>query len=176
MMDNKNLVFYGATSMDGFIAREDHALDWLIGTEGEEDTSYPDFYESLDTILMGRKTYEQIQILSPEEFPYQDKECYVFSRSTTGSDNFVEFINEDVVEFTKGLKRSGNKRIWIVGGGELLAPLLQAKLVDEFFIQIAPTILGNGIPLFQPGDVENKLTLVDVKQYKQIAEVHYVKK
>ncbi|MFB8733392.1 dihydrofolate reductase family protein [Bacillus sp. SL00103] len=56
-------------SIDGYLAREDHRLDWLIGTEGEEDTNYDDFYASVDTLIMGRNTYEQVLQLSPDEFP-----------------------------------------------------------------------------------------------------------
>ncbi|MED1741366.1 dihydrofolate reductase family protein [Bacillus swezeyi] len=173
MSHQRKLTFYGAISVDGYIARENHSLDWLIGTEGEEDTGYSDFYESVDTILMGRKTYDQILILSPQEFPYQDKQCYVFSRTLTGSTEYVNFINGDIADFSKSLKGKEGKRIWVVGGGEVLHPLLQEKLVDEFVIQIAPSIIGRGIPLFISGDLENKLKLVDVRRYQQFAELHY---
>jgi dihydrofolate reductase len=120
---------------------------------------------------MGRSTYDQIAILSPEKFPYEGKPCYVFSRTLTGSNEHVTFINEDIAGFTQSLKEQAGKRIWVVGGGEVLQHLL--KLVDEFIIQIAPTIIGKGIPLFVPGDQENKLTLVDVRSFKQFAELHY---
>jgi dihydrofolate reductase len=165
------LVFYGAISLDGYLARENHSLDWLFGTEGEEESGYQEFYDSIDIILMGRSTYDQIAILSPEKFPYEGKPCYVFSRTMTGSNEHVTFINEDIAGFTQSLKEQEGKRIWVVGGGEVLKPLL--KLVDEFIIQIAPTIIGKGIPLFVPGDQENKLTLVDVRSFKQFAELHY---
>jgi dihydrofolate reductase len=171
MSKQSKLIFYGAISLDGYLARENHSLDWLFGTEGEEETGYQDFYDSVDTILMGRSTYDQIAILSPEKFPYEVKACYVFSRTMTGSNEHVTFINEDIAGFTQSLKEQEGKRIWVVGGGEVLKPLL--KLVDEFIIQIAPTIIGKGIPLFVPGDQENKLMLVDVRRYKQFAELHY---
>jgi dihydrofolate reductase len=172
----RKVVFYGAISLDGYLARENDSLDWLFGTEGEADTNYAAFYDTVDTIVMGRKTYEQIGILSPNEFPYKGKACYVFSRTLTGSNEDVTFKNEDIVGFTKALKEQDGEKIWMVGGGELLSEMLQAKLVDEFIIQIAPTIIGRGIPLFVPGDQENKLTLVDVRRYKQFAELHYVAK
>ncbi len=173
MSNQSKLVFYGAISLDGYLARENHSLDWLFGTEGEEETGYQEFYDSVDTILMGRSTYEQIAILSPEKFPYEGKPCYVFSRTLTGSNEHVTFINEDIVGFTQSLKEQEGKRIWMVGGGEILQPLLQAKLIDEFIIQIAPVVIGRGIPMFVPGDRENELTLVDVRRYKQFAELHY---
>lgn len=167
------LVFYGAVSVDGYIARNNHSLDWLLGIEGEDEIGYEDFYATIDTILMGRKTYDQISKDVPNEFPYKGKQCYVFSRTLSGSNELVDFINEDVVEFTKSLKKHPEKRIWVVGGGEVLYPLLQKKLVDEFIIQIAPSIIGRGIPLFIPGEQENQLQLLNVKRNKQLAELHY---
>lgn len=176
MNEPGRVLFYGAMSVDGYLAREDHSLDWLIGTEGEEEAGYNEFYNSIDTVVMGRKTYEQIQILSPDEFPYSDKKCYVFSRSLTGTTDFVEFVDADVTSFFQTLKSEAGKRIWIVGGGEILQPLLQEKMVDEFFIQIAPSIIGKGIPLFIPADQQTDLKLLDVRRYKQLAELHYVLK
>ena len=69
LSQQRKLLFYGAMSIDGYLAREDHRLDWLIGTEGEEETSYDTFYASVDTLIMGRNTYEQVLQLSPDEFP-----------------------------------------------------------------------------------------------------------
>lgn len=169
----RKLVFYGAISLDGYLARKNHSLDWLFGTEGEDELGYLDFYDTVDTILMGRKTYDEI-MNSTNGFLYEGKECYVFSRSQTGKDENVEFVNDDIVKFTQSLKRQTGKRIWIVGGGEVLYPLIQAKEVEEFIIQIAPTILGSGIPLFVPGERENKLKLDKARQCKQFAELYYV--
>ncbi|QBG57914.1 diacylglycerol kinase [Bacillus amyloliquefaciens] len=173
MSGHRKLVFYGAVSTDGYLARENHSLDWLIGTEGEEDTDYADFYESVDTIIMGRKTYEEILVLFPDEFPYKGKECYVFSRTLTGRTEDVRFIQEEPADFIQALKRQDGKRIWIVGGGDLLQPILKEELVDEFIIQIAPVLLGRGIPLFRPGETETALKLTDVRRYKQFAELRY---
>ncbi len=64
------------------------------------------------------------------------------------------------------------KKIWIVGEGKVLYPVIQAKRVNEFNIQIAPSIIGGGIPLFFPGNHENELTFVDVRRYRQFAEMH----
>ncbi|MCL6443457.1 MAG: dihydrofolate reductase family protein [Alicyclobacillus sp.] len=174
MLGRRKLVFYGAVSLDGYLARKDGALDWLFATEGEEDMGYADFYATVDTVLMGRKTYDQILINSPDRFPYKGKECCVFSRTLTGTTSAVQFVNDDIVEFTRWLKSREGKSIWMVGGGEALHPLIRAQLVDEFIIQIAPSIIGRGIPLFLPGDVNFRLLLVDVKRYKQFAELHYV--
>lgn len=173
MTGNRKLIFYGAISVDGYIARENDALDWLLGTEGEEEIGYSDFYATVDIILMGRKTYDQILIHSPDRFPYEGKQCYVFSRSVAGSNDVVEFVSDDIVAFTKSLKAKNDQNIWIVGGGEVLHPLIHARLVDEFIIQVAPSIIGWGIPLFLPGDVDTRLILLDVRRCKQFAELHY---
>ncbi len=172
----KRVVFYGAITLDGYIAREDHSLDWLMGIEGEEEVRYAEFYETVDTIIMGRKTYEQMLILSPDEFPYEGKECYVFSRTMTGSNANVTFINEDIVAFTNALKEKEGNNIWVVGGGEVMQPLLEAKLIDEFTVQIAPALIGHGLLLFKSGDYDTRLHLKEVRQYKQFAELHYVLK
>lgn len=128
MSNQSKLVFYGAISLDGYLARENHELDWLFGTEGEEETGYQEFYESVDIILMGRNTYDQISILSPDKFPYEGKPCYVFSRTLTGSIEHVTFINEDIVGFTQSLKEQEGKRIWIVGGEMCCSTFFRQKL------------------------------------------------
>ncbi|MFD6441094.1 dihydrofolate reductase family protein [Peribacillus sp. NPDC060186] len=152
------------------MAREDGSIDWLEETEGAGDNGYGDFFKNIDTVIMGNKTYQQIHTLA-EEFPYQDKTCYVFSRSAKGKDGHVEFVNEDVADFIKNLK--GDSRIWLVGGAELVSEFMRKRLVDEMIISIIPTVLGNGISLFQAGSPEVKLKLTNVQQYGQIAQQYY---
>lgn len=78
-----------------------------------------------------------------------------------------------MVSFTNKLKSQSGKDIWIVGGGDLLHTFLKEKLVDEFIITVAPTLIGKGIPLFQESDFEVDLTLVDIKYYDKFAQLHY---
>lgn len=176
LSEKRKLLFYGAMSIDGYLAREDHRLDWLIGTEGEEETRYEAFYASVDTLIMGRKTYEQVLKLSPDEFPYEEKTCYIVSRTLQDSHRGTHIIREDILTFIKNLKNEKGQHIWIVGGGELLQPLLKARLVDELFLQIAPVMIGKGIPLFPPTNQESRFSLQEVQQYQQIAEMHFVLK
>lgn len=149
----RDVVLYIATSLDGYIARPDEALDWLVQTEGDGDNGYHTFYETVDTILLGRKTYDWILGNVPE-FPYRGKRCYVFSRRQSGRTDSVEFIHDDIVDFTRALKHQPGKKIWVVGGGEVLNLFLRDKLIDELVIQIAPIIIGRGIPLFKADDYE----------------------
>ncbi len=176
MESARKLVLYIAQSLDGYIAREDESLDWLLKFEGPGDNGYAAFYETVDTILLGRRTYEWILRNVQSDFPYQGKTCYVFSRTLRGQTASVTFVNQDIAHFTASLKQKPGKDIWIVGGAEVLTPLLPANLVDEFIIHIAPTIIGQGIPLFKSSPYESTLDLVKVTQHNQFVELHYKRK
>ena len=153
MKNNRKLVLFIAASLDGYIAEKDDSLDWLYKVEGEGDNGYSEFYETIDTVLMGRRTYDWILKNVTGDFPYKDKECYVFSRSLNKDNEDVEFVKDDVVHFTNTLKHQEGKNIWIVGGGELLHSFLKEKLIDELILTVAPTLIGNGIPLFKEDDL-----------------------
>ncbi len=173
MNNDRKVVLYVAASLDGYIAKDDDSLDWLYNSEGEGDNGYSEFYSTVDTILIGRKTYDQILILVDGDFPYKNKQCYVFSNSTIGKNENVEFVNEDIVTFTNNLKKQEGNDIWIVGGGDLLHSFIKERLVDEFIITVAPTLIGKGIPLFKETDFETRLSLIDIKQFNQFAQLHY---
>lgn len=157
MLSTRKLVLFIAQSLDGYIAREDESLDWLLKYESPGDNGYSAFYETDGTILLGRRTYEWILRNVPSGFPYQGKECYVFSRSSSRRAGSVTFVNQDIASFTASLKTQPGQDIWIVGGADVLSPLLRDNLVDEFIIHIAPIILGGGIPLFKAGTREASL-------------------
>lgn len=176
MSNHRKVVLYIATSLDGYIATEDESLEWLFNIESEGDAGYAEFYETVDTILIGRRTYDWVMAMENGKFPYENKECYVFSNTINGKTDNVEFVNEDVVSFTNKLKSKAGKNIWIVGGGELLHLFLTNKLVDEYIITIAPTLIGKGIPLFKKAAYELELVLKDVKRFNQFAQLHYVRK
>lgn len=169
----RKVVLYIAASLDGCIAKNDHSLDWLFKSEGESDSGYTEFFETIDTVLIGRKTYEQILVLDDGDFPYKDESCYVFSKSQSGSNEHAEFVNEDVVSFANKLKQQDGKNIWIVGGGDLLQEFMKEKLVDEIILTLAPTLIGKGIPLFKEMDIEVDYSLVDLKRYGKFAQLHY---
>lgn len=84
-------------------------------------------------------------------------------------------VHEDPVSFIKGVKESSEQRIWVVGGGSLLKPIIEQQLIDEWYIQIAPVLLGNGIRLFQEGDYVQRYQLVDTKRFGEFIELHYRK-
>lgn len=172
-MNQRKLVLYIASSLDGYIATEDQNLDWLLSTEGEGDNGYSAFYNTVDTILIGRVTYDWIMEHENGDFPYKGKECYVFSRTKKEDNEYVKFISDDVVRFTNDLMNKNGKRIWLVGGGNLLDTFIKEKLVDEIIINITPVILGNGIPLFRNNSFQTQLSLEGINRFNQFVELHY---
>lgn len=174
MSKKRKIILFIATSLDGYIATKNESLEWLFKVEGKGDNGYSEFYDTVDTILMGRRTYDWIIKHETGDFPYKNKECYVFSRSANDDNEFVKFINEDIVEFTNKLKNEEGKNIWIVGGGELLQSFLKERLVDELIITVAPTIIGNGISLFKEDDTQSELSLKSIRRFNQFVELHYI--
>lgn len=168
----REVILYIAASLDGYIATKDDDLKWLDQTQGEGDNGYNDMYESIDTVVMGRRTYEYV-LEHIEQFPYSDKKCYVFSSSKSGGDDHVEFVNGDVLQFMNQLKSQEGSNIWLVGGGELMVDFIQHNLVDEYIIFFTPHLLGEGIPLFKAGIPETQLQLVDTKRYGQLVQMVY---
>jgi dihydrofolate reductase len=121
---------YIATSLDGFIARENGNIDWLMEYENnpETDYGYSEFYASIGTVLMGRKTYEQV--LGFGNWPYGERKSYVFTRQKEPlrRENNVEFVSGDIAEFVRQLKGNTKEDIWLVGGSQLIKVFL-----EEFF-------------------------------------------
>lgn len=108
-----------------------------------------------------------------ESFPYPDKKCYVFSTSEKGSNEYVDFVNEDVVEFTKKLREQEGSKIWMVGGADILDAFIKANLIDEYIITVTPHILGAGIPMFKEKNPQIDLILLDTRRYGQFVQLHY---
>lgn len=166
----RKIVIFIASSLDGFIARKNGDIDWLFT---DEDYGYTKFYESIDTILMGRKTYEKISEFG--DYPYKTKKAYVFSNSfNLTKDEDISFVGENIVDFTKKLQLSEGKGIWLVGGSEIIKLLLKSKVVNEIIISIQPIILGDGIPLFLKFDKPTELSLKNCINFNSgLVQLHY---
>lgn len=169
---NRQVVLYIAASLDGFIADADNELDWLLSAPGEGDNGFSEFYQTVDTVLLGRKTYDWIRQHEGGK-PYADKECYVFSRFTHDDAGFISLSGEELVRFIGKLKSQKGRDIWLVGGGELIREFLNAGLVDQLRISVAPMILSSGIPLFRNLAAPTELALTGTKQYGQLVELCY---
>lgn len=164
----RRIILYIATSIDGYIATPDGGIEWLeeIPNPNKTDHGYNALLDSIDTVLMGGRTYHEI-IGFGVEWPYKSKRTYVVSRrnSNVTPKEDVNFITEDILEAIAGLQNQDGKDIWLVGGGELATILLNANLIDEMRLCIAPIILGQGIPLFPNQPKESMWTLLDSKVY-----------
>lgn len=171
-MSPRKLVLFIAASLDGYIATEDHSLDWLFSVEGEGDNGISAFYDTVDTVVMGRITYEWI-MAQEGDFPYKEKECFVFSKTRKVSPAHVSFARGDVAEFSQKLKNKDGKNIWILGGSGLLAAFLKEALVDEIIVTIAPVVLGRGIPLFAGQHSQMPLRLTSTNRFGQFVELRY---
>lgn len=158
----RKISLFIASSLDGYIARTSGEVDWLFT---DQDYGYTEFYEQIDTLIMGNKTYHQI--LNWGEYPYPGKECFVFSQTLQGQkDNNVEFVGGDLTEFINKLRQSSGRDIWLVGGGQVINYLMKHNFIDELILAIHPIILGNGIPLFaKDASLETNLKLKHVKTY-----------
>ena len=164
----RNIILYIAQSLDSYIARPDGDIDWLESAESipGEDYGYKEFYNSIDTTLMGNNSYRKI-ISFDIPFPYPDKTNYVFSRSAGHQQTeFVQFIAGDIIAFTGKLKKQEGKDIWLIGGGEVNSLLLSHRLIDRMILTIIPVAIGEGIPLFQTSKGDTHFTCKNVKEYK----------
>ncbi len=159
----RKVTFGGANSLDNFIARSDHALDWLLwGKEAAAIMS--DYWKTIDTILMGRKTYEVALQHGKGGAGYAGIKTYVFSRTLAdGADDSVAVIRGDAAEFVRDLKAQDGKGICLMGGGELARSLLEAGLIDELGFNFHPVLLGSGIPLFHPMSRQIDLELLECR-------------
>jgi dihydrofolate reductase len=167
----RKIKLFIASSLDGFIARHDGSIDWLFT---DADYGYSDFLKSVDTVLMGRKTYDKV--LTFGEYPYKDKKNYVFSQNpgVKRRHNGVEFI-ADIVEFGRELAKSDGKDIWLVGGSDVISIFLNASLLDEIVLSIHPIVLSKGIPLFKNVLMPVNLKLQNSIPYENgLVQLHYI--
>jgi dihydrofolate reductase len=162
----RKVIFGDANSLDNYIARPDHAVDWLLWGD-EAAAVMADYFKSFDTILMGRKTYEVALRSGQGEGGYPGMKTYVFSRTLRAGDKgAVTIVTRDVVEFVRQLKQTEGKDICLMGGGELARPLFEAGLIDEIGFNIHPVLLGAGIPLFHPMNRQIDLELKECRPFK----------
>jgi dihydrofolate reductase len=125
-----------------------------------------DYWKTIDTIVMGRKTYD-IAVKSGRSAPYPGIKAYVFShKKRKRAYEGIEFLTSDPGDFLRRLKRQKGKGICVLGGGELANALFEANVIDEIGFNIHPVLLGSGIPLFLPMKRQIKLKLLECKPFK----------
>ncbi len=144
-----------ATSLDGFIARSDGSIDWLT-ERGEQagDTGYDDFMASIDTVVLGRNTYELA--LGFESWPYEGKQVEVLSTTLDPDADERIIVHRTLEALIETLNDRGARRVY-TDGGAVIQTFLRAGLLNELTITTAPVLLGSGIRLF--GDLDNDIAL-----------------
>ena len=165
-MDHRNVILYIAASLDGFIAAPNDDLSFLSLVEKNgEDYGYTDFIKTVDTVILGRKTYDWV-MKHASAFLHTDKETYIITRTARPGNENVNFYTGNLKELVQNLKKKAGKNIFVDGGAEIVHELLLENLIDEFIISVIPVLLGKGVRLFNDGRPELYLELVRSKQYK----------
>lgn len=165
----KKVILYIATSLDGFIADHEHRVEWLENLENPDgnDYGYRDFTDHIDTVIMGRKSYDVIKGFDME-WPYKDCRTLVLSRQkdlVVETPN-TELFSGDLFEEMEKLKNVwSDKNIWLLGGGITARSFLEHQCIDEIMLFTAPVILGEGIRLFPGFKIPVKLTLLESRTY-----------
>jgi dihydrofolate reductase len=176
----RKIRLYIATSIDGFIARENGSLDWLVElpNPGKTDHGYDEFIAGTDTVIMGRKTYKDVLGFGIE-WPYANCRTYIVTSDRNyniGTENTFALheLNQDSIA---ELRLNSTKNIWVVGGGEIITQFLNLDQIDEMTLCIAPVILGKGIKLFPGEPHETKFELVNSTPFETgIVNVTYRRK
>ena len=165
-MEDRKVILFIAMSLDGYIAKANGDINWLsIVDNPPEDYGYKEFLSNVDTVIMGRKTYEKVLSFGID-FPHKDKKCYVASETKVGMDENVEYCSRNLKDLISELRNSDGKNIFIDGGAEIVNELLKLNCIDEYIISIVPVLLGSGIRLFNNERPECMLKLKSVTGYK----------
>jgi dihydrofolate reductase len=158
----RKIILQVAVSLDSFIEGPNGELDWCFT---DQDYGMKDFFKQVDTVFMGRKTYELMLTMGDDAtagFP-KFKE-YIFS-TTLNEVNDGVVIRDDVPLQVEKIKNENGKDIWLFGGGSLTTSLMNLKLVDEIWLAVHPVILGGGKPLFENLNERVNLDHLDTKTY-----------
>ena len=125
----RKVIAYIAMSLDGYVADKHGSVAWLAGdgSDVENVGSYPEFYKSVDTVILGNTTYKQIVTeLSPDKWVYEGKQSYVITNQDCKNTDEITFTNRNIADLVHNLKLQDGKNIWICGG---------ASTIDQFHNQ-----------------------------------------
>lgn len=161
-------------SLDGFIATKENDLQFLSLVEQEgEDYGYNHFSETVDTVIIGRKTYEKVLEMG-YEYPHTDKDVYIITRTARPSVGTFQFYNGELAKLVNDLKNKPGKNIYCDGGAEIVNELIKSDCIDEYILSVIPILLGDGIRLFKGEVPTQHLKLLSSKQFdKGLVQLHY---
>jgi dihydrofolate reductase len=161
----RNVVLGLGISLDGYIARPDGSVDFLFMPK---DYSMGPFFKTIDSALMGRKTYEVGLRMSAGKMNTYGLATYVFSRSLpAGERDGITFTSDSPKKIVESLRKCKGKNIWLMGGGELARDFLKDDLVDELYLGVVPVLIGEGLPLFPHGFPQREFKLLENKTYSR---------
>ncbi len=167
----RQIVAYLAVSVDGYIATKSGSVSWLDDVQTDGDTGFEAFFNTVDTVVMGRTTYDWIAE-NAKEYPYKEKHSIVVTHRHVDDENNV-MVTKNIEKTAAQLKEQPGKNIWVVGGGKLISYMLRQGLIDRLRLTVAPVLLGSGIPLFTNGDKTIPLTLEKTTRYGEFIELDY---
>jgi dihydrofolate reductase len=174
-MAGRKIIVHIATSVDGYIARPDGDIDWLVDRPAPKGFyGMPQFMRTVDAKILGRKTFDAALAL---DTPFSARDIhYVFSRQPPPAvvPAGVRFVTQTVAAFVDRIRAERGKNVWMMGGGELIGAFLDENAIDEIVISIVPTIIGAGIPLIAPRHRHVPLRLLSTKAFPDgVVQLHY---
>lgn len=163
----RTLSLYIATSLDGYIAKPNDDLSFLKLVEKEgEDYGYAEFTSTIDTIILGRKTYDWVaREMGTTHYDNGERKVYVITRTPKPNTGKTQFYTGNLKELVLNLKNGTGKNIYCDGGAEVITALLNEDLIDNIIVSIVPILLGNGTRLFKDGRPEQLLEFVSAKTF-----------
>jgi dihydrofolate reductase len=175
----RKISLFIATSLDGYIAKPNDDLSFLkLVEKAGEDYGYVKFTDTIDTLIIGRKTYDYVlKEIGTSHYDNGQRDVYVITRTERPQAGRTIFYTGNITELVQRLKSEKGKNIYCDGGAEIINELLNHDLIDEFVISVIPVLLGNGIRLFKDGRPEQTLELIEVKTFETgLAQLHYKRK
>lgn len=175
----RKLSIFIAMSLDGYIAKPGDDLGFLKLVEKKgEDYGYADFTSKIDTIIIGRKTYDYVlREIGPTHYDNGQRDIYVITREVRPTQGKAQFYNGDLAKLIQELKAAEGKNIYCDGGAEVINEFLKLGLIDELTISVIPILLGNGTRLFKEGRPELDIELVHTKSFDTgLVQLYYKRK
>ncbi|WP_374463731.1 dihydrofolate reductase family protein [Chryseobacterium sp.] len=175
----RKLSLFIAMSLDGYIAKPNDDLSFLKIVEKEgEDYGYADFTSGIDTIIIGRKTYDYVlKEIGSSHYDNGQRDVYVITRTARPKEGRTTFYTGDITELVNHLKSGEGKNIYCDGGASIINELLKHDLIDEFIISVIPVLLGNGTKLFKDGRPESALEFITAKTFETgLVQLQYKRK
>lgn len=169
----RKLIVYIASSIDGYIAAPGDDLSFLNAVQVEgEDYGYHAFIDTVDTVIMGRRTYDWV--LQQGVVPHADKQLYVITSKPQTATGNLHYYSGELTELIRNLKSQPGKDLFCDGGSKIIHQLLQAQEVDQLIISVVPVLLGGGTRLFTKDYPMQKGKLVKTQSYDTgLVQLHY---